>query len=64
MMHEVNKTDIVTADEARIYGFFFGDGSCGMYNCPSGDKASWALNNSNEYILNKYIDLCIKCYSE
>ena len=64
MIHEVNKTDIVSADEARIYGFFFGDGSCGMYNCPSGDKASWALNNSNEYILNKYIDLCVKCYSE
>lgn len=32
--------------KAYIYGFFYGDGSCGKYNCPSGLKYSWALNNS------------------
>ena len=38
--------------KAFIYGFFYGDGSCGKYNCPSGRKHSWALNN-------KDIELCI-----
>ena len=38
--------------EAFIYGFFYGDGSCGYYNCKSGDKYSWALNNKDLYLLN------------
>ena len=38
--------------KAFIYGFFYGDGSCGTYDCPSGKKSSWALNN-------KDIDLCV-----
>ena len=29
--------------EAFIYGVFFGDGSCGYYNCKSGNKYSWGL---------------------
>ena len=37
--------------EAFIYGVFFGDGSCGYYNCPSGNKYSWAINNSNKQLL-------------
>jgi DNA polymerase elongation subunit (family B) len=37
--------------EAWVWGFFFGDGSCGDYKCKSGDKKSWAINNSNlEYL--------------
>jgi len=37
----------VSVDEAKIMGFFFGDGSCGQYN----GKYTWALNNSNmEYL--------------
>ena len=51
-------------EEARIYGFFFGDGSCGKYNCNSGVKASWALNNKNLDMLNYYMELCRKVYSE
>ena len=43
-------------------GFFFGDGSCGCYDCPSGRKASWALNNSSEELLRKYLNLCEKVY--
>jgi DNA polymerase elongation subunit (family B) len=50
--------EYVTEDEARIMGFFFGDGSCGEYNCPSGKKSSWALNNASEIIITKYLDLC------
>jgi len=37
--------------EAFIYGVFFGDGSCGYYNCTSGNKYSWAINNSNKKLL-------------
>ena len=33
--------------EAFIYGFFYGDGSCGKYRCPSGLKYSWGLNNNS-----------------
>lgn len=51
-------------EEARILGFFCGDGSCGFYNCPSGDKASWALNNSNIELLEEYQKLCSRVYPE
>jgi DNA polymerase elongation subunit (family B) len=34
----------VTEDEAWLMGFFLADGSSDVYNCPSGIKASWAIN--------------------
>ena len=37
--------------EAFIYGMFFGDGSCGYYECQSGNKYSWGINNSNNKLL-------------
>lgn len=37
--------------EAFIYGMFFGDGSCGYYECPSGNKYSWGINNQNNELL-------------
>ena len=42
----------ITREEAKVLGFFFGDGSCGTYECPSGIKRTWALNNSNIDYLN------------
>lgn len=51
----------VTKEEAWIMGFFFGDGSCGEYNCPSSKKGSWALNNNNMERLEKaktYLEKC------
>jgi DNA polymerase elongation subunit (family B) len=59
-----NINETITSDEARIMGFFFGDGSCGEYNCPSGKKSSWALNNASTEIINKYVDLCKKVYKD
>ena len=53
-----------TEEQAEIMGFFFGDGSCGYYNCKSGKKASFALNNANDTLLNKYKILCNKAYPE
>ena len=54
----------ITEDEAQIMGFFFGDGSCGEYNCPSGKKSSWALNNASLDIIDKYLELCKIVYPD
>lgn len=51
-------------DELRIMGFFMGDGSCGIYECPSGMKSSWALNNANIKLLEFYKNLCEKVYPQ
>jgi DNA polymerase elongation subunit (family B) len=59
-----NNINNITEQEAQIMGFFFGDGSCGEYNCPSGKKCSWAVNNSCPDLLNKYLELCKIAYPE
>ena len=43
----------LTAELAFVMGFFYADGSCGVYNCKSGVKATWALNNQNRELLEK-----------
>jgi hypothetical protein len=46
------ETSDLTSKEAWVWGFFYGDGSCGQYDCESGKKSSWALNNTNlEYLI-------------
>ena len=59
-----NMNDNIELQKAKILGFFFGDGSCGSYKCPSGQKSSWALNNSNMKLIEKYMELCKECYPE
>jgi DNA polymerase elongation subunit (family B) len=58
----IDSKDVISVDEARIFGMFFGDGSCGYYNCKSGNKYSWAINNSDLELLNYYKNLCEKVY--
>jgi len=41
----------ISKDRAFIYGFFFGDGSAGKYQCPSGLKYLFALNNADITVL-------------
>jgi DNA polymerase elongation subunit (family B) len=42
----------ISKNKAILYGFFYGDGSCGRYVCKSsGVKYSWALNNSDIEVL-------------
>ena len=53
-----------SVDEARIVGFFCGDGSCGVYDCPSSEKSSWALNNSNPELLEEYREHCMRVYPQ
>jgi hypothetical protein len=53
----------LTIEEAFVWGFFMGDGSCGQYpqKNTNGYKYSWALNNSNLEYLNRakqYIEKC------
>lgn len=60
---EFNETcDVISKDKAFIYGFFYGDGSCDKYNCPSGLKYSWALNNADINVLNNLKKLLQKEY--
>ena len=62
LLEKVEAFNNITEDEARIMGFFFGDGSCGEYDCPSGKKSSWALNNASMELINKYLNLCKNVY--
>ncbi len=44
----------ITYEEAFLWGFFMGDGSCGAYKTKSsGMKYSWALNNQDVSLLEK-----------
>lgn len=52
----------ISPDEARIMGMFCGDGSCGIYYCPSGKKTTWAINNADPFLLLEYKWLCEKIY--
>jgi DNA polymerase elongation subunit (family B) len=54
----------ISIEEARIMGMFCGDGSCGRYDCPSGRKASWAINNSDYTMLTYYKELCENVYPD
>ena len=59
-----NNFNTIKEEEAQIMGFFFGYGSCGNYNCLSGKKSSWALNNASLLLLNNYLELCKIVYPE
>jgi len=54
---------VITKEEAWVWGIFFGDGSCGSYECESGGKKSWALNNTNLKYLNRTRDYLLMCES-
>ena len=49
---------------AQFLGIFMGDGSCGYYNCPSGKKASFAINNKNIEIITKYKNIGNKYFTD
>jgi DNA polymerase elongation subunit (family B) len=42
-----NNVSEISKEKAYIYGFFFGDGSCGKYGEKNKVKYSWALNNKD-----------------
>lgn len=49
-------------DALFVFGMFVGDGSCGSYNCQSGKKSSWAINNKDVDLLNKCKTILEKMY--
>ncbi len=58
-------TDSVNDDALFVYGMFVGDGSCGVYNCPSsGKKHTWAINNQNMELLTKCKTILEAMYPE
>lgn len=61
---EYNNNNSISIDKAYIYGFFYGDGSCDRYECPSGVKYSWALNNADLNVIEKLKSLLEKEYPE
>jgi hypothetical protein len=48
-------TETLEFNEKRAWllGLFAAEGSCGIYECESGSKASWAINNSERDVLEK-----------
>ncbi len=52
---------VITKEEAWVWGLFFGDGSCGKYDCKSGAKTTWAINNSNTDYLNRAREYLLMC---
>ena len=61
-MYHINNELSIEEKKAFIYGFFFGDGSCGFYEKIS--KYSWALNKSNKEILEKCKCYCKEVYGD
>jgi len=57
-----NKT--LLEKRAFIWGFFYGDGSSGKYDCPSGKKYSWALNQKDYKFCTKLQSLCIDVFGD
>jgi DNA polymerase elongation subunit (family B) len=47
----VPKATTISENEAYVMGFFVADGSADVYNCPSGVKASWAINKADMELL-------------
>jgi DNA polymerase elongation subunit (family B) len=48
----------ITKGEAFVMGLFVADGSSDVYKCPSGTKASWAINKADMKLLEKAQMLC------
>jgi len=44
-------------ERAWLLGLFAAEGSCGIYECESGAKASWAINNQNRELLERAQDI-------
>jgi DNA polymerase elongation subunit (family B) len=58
---DINGTTNIPCSYSK--GLFYGDGSCGFYKCPSGNKYSWAINNLNKNYLNTAKDELEKYYT-
>ena len=62
--NELSVPTSVAEKKAFIYGFFFGDGSCGRYACKSGIKWSWALNNQDLVLIRRLVEYLEDVYGD
>lgn len=62
---DINTKDYeLTKDEAWVWGFFMGDGSCNKYNNKSGIKYNWEICNQNVERLNRAKEILEKVEPE
>ena len=54
----------IKLQKSLIYGFFFGDGSCGSYSYERGFKNSWYLCNQNTELLEWLLKICKNVYKD
>lgn len=52
--------EYIHCELAFVLGLFYADGSCGKYRTPSGVRSSWAINNQDNKLLNKCLDILNK----
>ena len=52
--------EYIDCELAFVWGLFYADGSCGKYLTPSGVKTSWAINNQDNKLLNKCLNILNK----
>ena len=50
----------LSAELAFAWGLFYADGSCGKYGTPSGIKTSWAINNKDDTLLDRCLNILNK----
>ena len=55
---QCGSTGDITVNEAFVMGFFVADGSSDVYHCPSGTKASWAINKADMDLLTRTQEMC------
>jgi len=56
-----NLSRYLNEELAYVWGMFFAEGSCGAYNCKSGNKYSWAINNQDLSLLERCKSILEKC---
>jgi DNA polymerase elongation subunit (family B) len=54
-------TDNMCEELCFVWGMFMAEGSCGDYQCQSGRKRSWAINNQDLVLLEKCKSILEKC---
>ena len=47
----------INCEIAFVWGLFYADGSCGKYLTSSGIKTTWAINNQDNILLTKCLDI-------
>lgn len=59
IVEKIYSSEELTPQQAMnfVYGMFYGDGDCDIYNTKYGINYTWAINNKDTNLLNK----CIEC---